>query len=377
MEKKLLVVKIGTTSLTAKTGEICPEKIRELVRQIADLKDLGHSVVVVSSGAIAAGFSRLGYPERPTTVAARQASAAVGQGLLMEEYASLLFERGYVGAQILLTRSDFRNRQRYSNVYQALSILLKRDAVPIINENDSVAVEELCFGDNDTLAAQVAGMIHADLLLLLTDIDGLYTADPHKDAEAKHIGVVEEIDSSLEALAEGSASSTGTGGMKSKLSAAKIAGLAGVPMIICRADKPDAMLKAVQGQAGGTYFKSRGRKLKNRLQWLAFCSQSEGILYVDEGARVALERHGRSLLPTGIIEVEGDFPTGAVVEVKSAEKGYIGKGICNYGSDELRHLLKKIAETHGDITTKEAIHRNNWLGAKKTRSLFRKKEVQQ
>ncbi len=373
-KNKLIVIKIGTTSLTKKGGELCPDKIRELVRQIGDLKDQGHSIILVSSGAIAAGFRRLGYNERPKTVAARQAAAAVGQGLLMEEYTKLLLERGYIGAQILLTRLDFSDHQRYKNVYQALSLLLKKGAVPIINENDSVAVEELCFGDNDTLAAQVAGMIHGDLLILLTDINGLYTADPKKDPRAKPIDIVEKIDSSLEEIASGTLSSTGTGGMKSKIAAAKIANLAGVPMLICRAGDEDSIIKAVKGQACGTYFKTNQSKLKNHLQWLAFCSLAEGILYIDNGAVNALEREGSSLLPSGVKSLEGSFPAGAVVEVKNPEKGYIGKGITNYSSEDLKNILQALNTQEEIILSKrEIIHRNNWLGAKKTKILVAKR----
>lgn len=362
--KKLLVIKIGTTSLTEKNGDISQPKIVELIRQVADLKDMGHSVVLVSSGAIAAGFRRLGYKERPHTVAGRQAAAAVGQGLLMEEYTKLLLDRGYVGAQLLITRFDFSDRQRYKNIYQAIELLLKKGAVPIINENDTVAVEELCFGDNDRLAAEVAGMVHADLLLLLTDIDGLYTADPQKDPAARPIELVENIDAELEAIAGGSGSRTGTGGMRSKVEAAKVAALAGVPMFICRAGDPDAMVKALHREINGTYFKPGEHKLKTRLQWLAFCSASEGNLFIDDGAVTALEQNGKSLLPSGIRHISGQFEAGAVVEVKSLDGRYIGKGICNYSAKELEILTASMGDR---IIAKEvAIHRNNWVGATKT-----------
>lgn len=367
---KLIIIKIGTTSLTSKSGDIAPEKISELVRQMADLKDLGHRVVLVSSGAIAAGFRRLGYNQRPKSVAAKQAAAAVGQGLLMEEYSKKLYERGYVGAQVLLNRSDFSDHQRYRNVYQALNLLLKKGAIPIINENDAVAVEELCFGDNDTLAAQVAGMIHGDLLLILTDTSGLFTADPKKNPQAHPISEAEATDPELEDLAKGSASQTGTGGMRSKISAARIAGLAGVPMLICNAGDQDSVKEALDGKALGTYFKTSGQKLNNHLQWLAFCSLAKGVIYIDDGAVKALEQEGRSLLPSGVERIYGDFFAGDVVEVKTLEKRYVGKGISNYDAEELWNLIKA---NHGDNHKKVVIHRNNWLSSKKTKSLTAKR----
>jgi glutamate 5-kinase len=361
--RKLIIIKTGTSSLTLKSGDMAPEKINALVCQIAALKREGHDVVLVSSGAIAAGFRRLGYAERPRAIAARQAAAAVGQGLLMEEYSKKLFEYGYICAQVLLNRSDFCDHKRYRNVYQALSLLLKKGAVPVINENDTVAVDELCFGDNDALAAQVAGMLHGDLLIIVTDTEGLFTADPKKNPAALPIKEADAADPRIAAIAGDTAGKTGTGGMRSKIAAARIAALAGVPMLICGAAESDTIVNAVHGKAAGTYFASRGSALSNNLQWLAFCSLAKGTLYVDAGAVSALETEGRSLLPSGIKRFYGNFDAGDVVEVKSLEKRYIGKGISAYDAEELRTIIANSAKGE---RKKAVIHRNNWIGAVKT-----------
>ena len=223
MEKQTIVVKVGTSSLTLSDGTMDAEKIRNITTQLAALQTAGHHVILVSSGAIAAGFSRLGFKKRPTKIADKQAAAAVGQGLLMEEYTKNLMAYQIPCAQILLNRSDFEDRRRYKNIFGSLSVLLGRGAIPIINENDTIAIEELKVGDNDTLSAQVAAMLHASLLILLTDIDGLYTANPKSDPNARHIDVVNEITPELTAAAGGAGSGNGTGGMTTKLSAASLA----------------------------------------------------------------------------------------------------------------------------------------------------------
>ncbi len=363
-QKQLIVAKIGTSSLTTPDGSLAPEKIANLVRQIGILKDQGHGVVLVTSGSIAAGFRRLGYQQRPSSIGAKQAAAAVGQGLLMEEYTRCLLERGYVGAQILLTREDFTDRRRYRNAFQALDVLLKRGAVPIINENDTISIEELKFGDNDTLSAQVAGLVHGDLLVLLTDIDGLYTADPRKDPGARRIDHVSQITPELEALAGSAGSYVGTGGMRSKLNGAKLAVMAGVPVCIGSSYEENSLIKAVAGTAKGTYFQACRSNLPTKLQWMAFHSSAKGTLWVDGGAAAALEERGKSLLPSGIMAVAGDFAAGDVVEVFEGDNRYLGKGICNYSAEELSRLLglssrdiQKLVESHKI----EAIHRDNWL----------------
>ncbi|WP_040213083.1 glutamate 5-kinase [Clostridium polynesiense] len=375
--KKLIVVKIGTSSLTNTLGELQREKIQSLIEKIHKVKKEGHSVVIVTSGSIAAGFRRLGYNQRPKTIPAKQAAASVGQGLLMEEYTKQLWKYNYIAAQILLTRGDFSDKRRYKNAANSLEILLKKGAIPIINENDTTSIEELKFGDNDTLSANVAGMIHADLLVILTDIDGVYTSDPRKNPSAERIEKIEVITPELEALAGSEGTSVGTGGMRSKISAAKIAVMAGVPVVISSAEKEDILYKCLQGEAEGTYFTACKRNLNTNLQWMAFYSKCKGKLYVDEGAAEALENKGKSLLPSGIVKIQGDFNAGDVVEVfirkngslteasTNKKKAYLGKGIVNYSSEELQRLKgcssEDIYQIAG-ITKTEAIHRDNWLG---------------
>lgn len=370
MEKKnqLVVVKVGTTSLTGTDGSMDAAKVAELVSQICDLRRAGHQAVIVTSGAIAAGFRRLGYTERPKTVPAKQASAAVGQGLLVEEYTRGFYEQGYVAAQLLITRADFTDKRRYKNAYNTLSVLLKRGAIPIINENDTVSIEELCFGDNDRLSAQVASLVHADLLVILTDVDGLYTANPQSDPSAKLVEHIDRIDDTIETMASGSCSGIGTGGMASKIAAAKLATAAGVSVLVCSSAQKDVLKKAVEGSAKGSWFEAVPKALGTRLQWVAFHSDAKGQLIVDDGAVEALGRRHTSLLPSGIIEVVGDFEKGDVVEVTDRQGDYVGRGIVGYDAvllDKIKGLKSSAIEKIIGEKAAEAIHRDNWLGAEK------------
>lgn len=358
MEKQTIVVKVGTSSLTLSDGTMDAEKIRNITTQLAALQTAGHHVILVSSGAIVAGFSRLGFKKRPTKIADKQAAAAVGQGLLMEEYTKNLMAYQIPCAQILLNRSDFEDRRRYKNIFGSLSVLLGRGAIPIINENDTIAIEELKVGDNDTLSAQVAAMLHASLLILLTDIDGLYTANPKSDPNARHIDVVNEITPELTAAAGGAGSGNGTGGMTTKLSAASLATRAGVPVLICSSAEENNIVRAVKGTAKGTYFTASGHNMKTRLQWMAFYAPSAGNLYVDEGAAEALAVQAKSLLPKGIVAVEGDFKKGDVVSVfRRGSHEYLGKGIVNYDRPDLQKIMNE------STSHTEAINRDNWIGA--------------
>lgn len=362
MARKTVVVKVGTSSLTEKSGKLDVARLRALTDQIARVHAAGHQVILVTSGAIAAGYSLLGYQERPVAVPAKQASAAVGQGLLMEEYTRCLSEHGCVAAQILLTRADFRDRRRYSNAFAALEVLLSRGAVPIINENDTVSIAELKLGDNDMLSAQVAAMMHADELIILTDTDGLYTADPRNDPTAKHIPYVEKVTPEIEALATGAGTANGTGGMATKIEGAKLASGAGVQVCICCAREPDVIAKALAGTAKGTYFKA-GSGMKTRLQWMAFYAPTSGNVYIDSGAADALRR-GRSLLPAGVRAVEGDFAAGDVVKVfRSGTDTCLGRGTVNYSSAELREIMglptSKAAARYPDRPS-EVIHQDNY-----------------
>ncbi len=362
--RKTVVIKLGTSSLTEKSGKLAPEKLRALAGQAADLHDAGHLVILVTSAAIAAGYTLLGYPERPSTVSAKQASAAVGQGLLMEEYTRALGERGIVAAQLLLTRDDFRDRRRYGNAWRALEVLLDRGAIPVINENDTVSIAEIKLGDNDMLSAQVAAMVHADLLILATDTDGLYTADPRSDSTAELIPLVERITPELESMAGGAGTRNSTGGMSTKLAAAKLATSAGVKVIICASGRDGIFAGAVQGKAEGTYFKPQ-KCMKTRLQWLAFYAPAAGSLFIDEGAAEALCNNGRSLLPAGIKCAEGGFKAGDVVEVLlTGGNRHLGRGVVNYDAGELREILGlPSTETEKRFPGRrpEAIHRDDWV----------------
>ena len=363
MARKTIVVKIGTSSLTEKSGRLDIGRLRALTSQVADLRDAGHQVIMVTSAAIAAGYALLGYQERPVSVPAKQASAAVGQGLLMEEYTRCLAERGYVAAQLLLTRADFSDRRRYHNAFSALEVLLARGAVPIINENDTVSIAELKLGDNDMLSAQVAAMVHADLLCLLTDTDGLYTADPRSNPDAQHIPYVERVTPDIETLAAGAGSANGTGGMATKVEGAKLASGAGVSVVICRSRDEEVLARALAGTVRGTYFKA-GAGMKTRLQWMAFYAPTRGNIYIDAGAADALGKRGRSLLPAGVRAVEGDFAAGEVVKIyQSGTDSCLGRGTVNYSSAELREIAglttaKAAARFPG--RPPEVIHQDNY-----------------
>ncbi len=325
--KRLYIIKIGTSSLTDGDGRLDTRKLSCLVGQVADVRDAGDEVVIVTSGSIAAGFHALGYASRPSGVSAKQASAAVGQGLLMEEYTKYLSDRGYVSAQVLLTRDDFTDRRRYKNAFSALELLIARGAVPVVNENDTVAVDELRVGDNDTLSAQVAAMMHADLLIILTDTDGLYTKDPSKKADAVHIDRVDRITPEIEAYAGAAGSANGTGGMITKLRGADLATRAGTPVLITSSKIEDVIKKAVAGEARGTLFTADG-SLRTKQQWTAFYAPSRGNVFIDRGAADAVVNRGGSLLSAGIAAVEGDFDEGDVVTVfTSGDHKPIGRGI--------------------------------------------------
>lgn len=351
---RIIVVKVGTSSLTDTSGRLSQEKLTRVTDQISKLVKDGCRPVLVTSAAIAAGFERLGFRKRPTAVADKQASASVGQGLLMEQYAERLMKDGIPCGQLLLTKDDFTSRQRYNNAFTAMQVLLSRGAVPIINENDAVAVDEIKIGDNDTLSGQVASMLHADLLVILTDIDGLYTANPRTDPDAKHIERVEKIDAELMKLAGSAGSANGTGGMVTKLRGAAIAAAAGVPTVICSYLEEDAILKAAEDTVKGTRFDASPLSMQSRKQWMAFYAESAGNLYVDEGAAEALERHGSSLLSAGITACEGDFAKGDVVNVYTrGSHKLLGRGLVRCAKQDIRKAL-------ANGSSIEVIHRNDW-----------------
>ena len=356
MKAKRIVFKVGTSSLTNADGSLSRAKVKEITRQLALLHEAGHELILVSSGAIAAGFSSLGFKKRPTKVADKQASAAVGQGLLFEEYTTNLLLKQIISAQILLTQDDFADKRRYKNAHQALSVLLNRGAIPIINENDSVAIEELKVGDNDTLSAQVAAMVQADLLVLLTDVDGLYTANPSTNPDARRLEKIEKISSELIDMAGGAGTSNGTGGMLTKIKAATLATMSGVPVYICSSLKTDALLEAAEETKDGSFFLAQEKGLKTQKQWLAFYAKSQGEIYVDQGAADALRNKGKSLLVSGLVSVSGSFAYQDTVTVYEEGGGTIlGKGRVRFGKSALKDMLKS-NKPKGVV-----IHRDDWI----------------
>lgn len=362
MEKKRVVVKIGSSSLTNSKGEIDQDKFLDHIQAVAELRRVGHEVILVSSGAVATGFRKLGYPSRPVTLKGKQAAAAVGQSLLIQSYIEQLGQFGLIPALILLTRTDFSNKDRYKNAYETLTELIERGIIPIINENDTVSVEELTFGDNDMLSALVSGFIHADQLIILTDINGLYDVNPQIHPDAKRIDYISEVTDDLLEMAKGSSSNVGTGGMKSKLIAAKTALSLGVKVFIGTGKGSDKLLKILEGNGDGTYV---GNDLlttvnKNK-QWISIHSNVSGKIFVDEGAEEALVSKGSSLLPAGIYDVRGNFEKGDVVEVYGIS-GLLGKGEVRYSIDELTQAMGKRTNER-ECPYKEVIHRDQWVKA--------------
>lgn len=361
---KRLVVKVGSSTLSYPTGKLNIDQMERLVRQLADLRNSGKEVILVSSGAVGAGIGKLGLGRRPKTIPEKQATAAVGQGLLMHMYEKLFSEYGIVVAQVLLTREDIMDRRRFLNARNALNSLLQLEALPIINENDTIAVEEIRFGDNDTLSALVASLIDAELLIILSDIDGLYTGDPSKDKEATFIPLVRDINGDIERLAGDSGSGLGTGGMVTKIHSARIAMNSGFPMIVAHGRTEKIINRIMAGEPLGTLFLQGENRLHSKKRWIAFGSHVQGRLYIDSGARKALAEDGKSLLPTGIIEVEGNFDIGNTVGVFFGNVE-VGRGIVNYTSQEIRKIMgqktKDIEKLLGYKDFDEVIHRNNFV----------------
>jgi glutamate 5-kinase len=359
-----IVVKIGSSSLTSEVGGLNPDKIKFFASEIARLLQAGYKTLLVTSGAVAAGFTSLGYRSRPKVLHEKQAAAAVGQALLMQAYHEAFAAHGIGVAQILLTRYDFSNRKRVNNALMTIDELLQRGVVPIINENDTVSVDELKFGDNDTLSALVANLVKAGRLLILTDMDGLYTDDPRKNASAQRIDRVDQISDELYAIAGGSGSAIGTGGMRSKIEAARIAMRGGVPVFVGRVTEPHDLPLAVDGSGKGTYFDTSLGSLSMKKQWVGFHSVPQGTIVVDRGAEAALLSGGKSLLPAGITEVGGDFHPGDVVEVVNPDKEPIGRGVVNYASWQLQAaagLSTEEVQKRVDVTRIEVIHRDEWV----------------
>jgi len=357
-----VVVKVGSNVLTAPDG-LNIKIMRELARQIGTLMDRGLEIILVSSGAMASGVKKIGLDRRPDELPRRQAVAAVGQAGLIMEYEKVFERHGRKVAQILLTSEDLTSRKRYLNARNTLNTLLEWKIVPIINENDTVSVEEIKLGDNDNLAAMISLLMDADLLISLSDIDGLFTKDPRTHADAQLIPVVAAITKGTEKAAGSIPGPLGTGGMLSKLAAARKVNSAGVPMVIAKGDKPGILTRLLDGEPHGTYFVPRREKLTRRKCWIAFSLKPKGSLTVDAGAKTALTLRGKSLLASGVVAVQGEFAVGAAVEFLGPEGEPLGVGLVNYSAADIRRVMglrsQHIRQVLGHKSYDEVIHRDN------------------
>lgn len=359
-----LIVKVGSALVTNNGNGLDLTAIHDWARQIAELRKAGKEVILVSSGAIACGMQRLGWSKRPHSVHELQAAAAVGQMGLVQVYEGAFGQYGLHTAQILLTHDDLADRKRYLNARSTLTTLLGLGVIPIINENDTVVTDEIKFGDNDTLGALVANLVEADALIILTDQQGLYTADPRKDPSAMLLSEVTAGDPVLESMAGGAGTSIGKGGMITKVIAAKRAAHSGAHTVIASGKADNALLRLHQGEALGTLLISGAKPLAARKQWLADHLQLAGALHLDEGATQALKA-GKSLLPVGVLQVDGEFERGAAVALRAPSGAEVGRGLINYSSSEARLIARKpsaeIENILGYVDESELVHRDNLI----------------
>ncbi|MCL6517936.1 glutamate 5-kinase [Alicyclobacillus sp.] len=361
MRAAKMVVKVGSSSLTDAAGRVDAEKIERIVDEIQAVRAEGWQVVLVSSGAVAAGIGRLGWRRAHLTMPEKQAAASVGQGLLIGMYEARFGAHGVPVGQVLVSRADIQSRHRYIHIRNTLTTLLARGVVPIVNENDTVAVEEIRLGDNDTLAALVALVVEADRLVLLTDTDGLYTADPRVRADARRIDHVREWTADLDRMAGAAGTAVGTGGMRTKLAAARIAVEAGIPALVAASREPDVLRKAARMEPVGTWFHPRTAHLPARKLWMAHGTRVEGTLVLDDGAVQAVEEHAASLLFPGIVAVEGEFREGAVVALCGPDGRVIAKGMVHLSSGDLRVLLERRAAGQPVHLEHEVVHRDRMV----------------
>jgi glutamate 5-kinase len=361
-----LVVKVGSGLITSPGEGLDAKRIRSLAGDIAAVVGERRDVALVSSGAIAAGTARLGLTSRPRSIPEKQAAAAVGQSALMWHYEQAFKRHGIKVGQVLLTSQDISDRGRYLNARNTLLALLDFGVLPIVNENDTVAVDEIKVGDNDNLAALVAHLIDADLLVLLTDVDGLYTGDPRRDPSARRIETVEAVTEEIRNLCFDDVGRDGrvsVGGMVTKLEAAQKAGASGIPMVIASGREPGTLARVLKGEPLGTHFLPRDDRLAARKRWIAFAVPPQGRLTVDAGARKALTENGKSLLPSGVVGVQGEFSAGEVVAVTETDGQEFARGLVNYDAGELRKIrgakTAEIEKTLGYKGLAEVIHRDN------------------
>lgn len=362
-QAKRVIVKVGTSSLTHANGRINIDKMEVLVRQICNLANAGKEMILVSSGATAAGLPSLGFTSRPDDIALKQAAASVGQGILLHMYEKLFAEYGHTVGQILVTREDTVKRSHYLNLRNTLTALIGLGVIPIINENDVVAIDEFKIGDNDTLSANIASIIDADVLIILSDIEGLYTANPSMDSTATLIHEVEALTPYIYEISGGAGSSLGTGGMYTKIQAAHIATNSGVHMVIASGEHPDSIKAIMNGEERGTHFWAHRDVPQIKKRWMAFGTRLQGTIHVDKGCRDALLTNGSSILPVGILSGEGQFEEGDTISiVHDGEE--IARGIVNFN---LSDLLKIKGRKSQDIpcilgvrdTYHVVVHRDN------------------
>ncbi len=359
-----IVIKIGSSSLTLKNGGLDIEKMKKFITEVAGLIEGGYEIIIVTSGAISAGLQYLGIPVRPKDISILQAAAAVGQVELMRTYGDLFAEKQQKTGQILLTREDTTRRKQYLNIKNTIDNLLKLKVIPIINENDSVAVEEIKFGDNDRLAALVSSITEADLLIILSDIEGLYDKNPQANPDAKLIPFVQKITPEIVKTAGGTGSAYSSGGMVSKLKAARICSFLQIPMVIAGSKTEDILKKIVNFEPAGTFFAPQAqKKVKSIKRWIAFGMQSKGNIYIDRGAEKAVEAHGKSVLSVGISRVEGSFNKGDTVRVYSLDGRLIAKGISNFSEGDIEKIRgkneKQVLLEQGEEFCAEVIHRDS------------------
>jgi glutamate 5-kinase len=359
MSSPLSVIKIGTSSITLPSGELDETALVKLADDLADARADRRRVVLVMSGAIAAGMPALGLTVRPTDIGTLQAIAAVGQPRLLERMSALLAKHDVVAGQVLLTPYDFFHRSQYLHARMTLQHLLDLGVLPIVNENDTVADDEIRYGDNDRLAALVSHMLSADVLVMLTDTAGVFTADPRRDHEASLIEEIVEVDAALENAVGGAGTDRGSGGMASKLAAAKIAAWSGVRAVIASAAVPGVVGDALAGRPVGTTFAPRSQRLASRKLWIAFARASEGTIAVDAGARRALVEGGKSLLAAGVRAVEGDFDADAIVEIVDDAGAVFAKGLCRYTSRQLGQYRGRRTAELPDGFAHEVVHRDD------------------
>ena len=361
---KRIVIKVGTSTITYANGKRNFSQIDRLAREISDLQNQGKEMILVTSGAVAVGVDRMGLPGKPKTIPGKQAAAAVGQGVLMHTYEKFFADYGQIVAQVLITKTEAIDRHRYTNTRNTFMELMRQRVIPIVNENDVVALDELKIGDNDNMSALVAGIVDADLVIILSDVDGLYTANPQTHPDAVIVPEVAEITPEIEASAGGVGSARGTGGMATKIQAAKAATSSGIHLVIASGTEKYAITRVLQGEELGTLFVSRENRLQFRKRWLAFGAKIAGSIVVDDGCAKAIRKAGGcSILPAGVFAVQGEFLPGSTVSVIDKDAHELARGLVHYSSAELEQIKGcnsgEIANILGHKNFDEVIHRDD------------------